>query len=193
MDRRRKFLDVMQEAGAGNLGVEIADILERRGFFTAPGSISHHSAYEGGLFDHSLLVTEKLNWLTDKLNLKWDNPRSPVIVGMFHDLCKMDNYRREDIQLKTIGGVIHRPGNNWIKSDDSAWGNGHGVKSVLIASTFLKLTEEEVMCIIHHMGAYEKDQWGAYDLAIRMYPNVLFTHTADMLASKVVEFCRADV
>lgn len=152
----------------------------------APGSISHHSAYEGGLFDHSLLVTEKLNWLTDKLNLKWDNSRSPVIVGMFHDLCKMDSYKREDIQLKTIGGVIHKPG-DWIKVNNSAWGSSHGARSALIASTFLKLTEEEVMCIIHHMGAYEKDQWAAYDAAIRKYPNVLFTHTADMYASKVIE------
>lgn len=191
MDRRRKFLNVMQEAGVGNLGVEIADILEDGGFFVAPGSIRHHSAYEGGLFDHSLLVTEKLNWLTDKLNLKWDNSRSPSVVGMFHDLCKMDSYKREDIQLKTIGGVIHKPG-DWIKVSDSAWGNSHGVRSALIASTFLKLTEEEVMCIIHHMGAYEKDQWGAYDAAIRKYPNVLFTHTADMYASKVIEPYGAD-
>ena len=186
MDRRRKFLDVMQEAGVGNLGVEIADTLESGGFFVAPGSISHHSAYEGGLFDHSLLVVEKLKWLTDKLNLKWDNPRSPFIVGMFHDLCKVDSYKREDIQLKTIGGVIHKPG-DWIKVNNSAWGSSHGARSALIASTFLKLTEEEVMCIIHHMGAYEKDQWAAYDAAIRKYPNVLFTHTADMYASKVTE------
>lgn len=191
MDRRRKFLDVMQEAGVGNLGVEIADILEDGGFFVAPGSISHHSAYEGGLFDHSLLVVEKLKWLTDKLSLKWDNPRSPSIVGMFHDLCKMDSYKREDIRLKTIGGVIHKPG-DWIKVNNSAWGSSHGARSALIASTFLKLTEEEVMCIIHHMGAYEKDQWDAYDAAIRRYPNVLFTHTADMYASKVIEPYGAD-
>ena len=175
MDRRRKFLDVMQEAGVGNVGVEVADILEDGGFFVAPGSISHH----------------KLNWLTDNLSLKWDNPRSPVIVGMFHDLCKMDSYKREDIQLKTIGGVIHKPG-DWIKVNNSAWGSSHGVRSALIASTFLKLTEEEVMCIIHHMGAYEKDQWAAYDAAIRRYPNVLFTHTADMYASKVIEPYGAD-
>ena len=36
------------------------------------------------------------------------------------------------------------------------------------------------------MGAYEgQDQWDNYDKAIRKYETVLFTHTADMYASKV--------
>ena len=25
-------------------------------------------------------------------NLKWERPESPLIVGMFHDLCKIDSY-----------------------------------------------------------------------------------------------------
>ena len=36
------------------------------------------------------------------------------------------------------------------------------------------------------MGAYEKDMWNEYDKAIIKYPNVLYTHTADMIASKIV-------
>jgi len=48
------------------------------------------------------------------------------------------------------------------------------------------LTEEEILCIRYHMGAYNCDDWEGYDKAIRKYPNVLFTHTADMYASKVL-------
>ena len=62
---------------------------------------------------------------------------------------------------------------------------GHGAKSVLILSQFMTLTEEEMLCIRYHMGAYEKEEWQEFDMAIKKYPNVLFTHTADMLASKV--------
>ena len=51
----------------------------------------------------------------------------------------------------------------------------------------ISLTGEEAACIVYHMGAYEKDMWDGYDAAIRQYPNVLYTHTADMLASKVDE------
>ena len=35
------------------------------------------------------------------------------------------------------------------------------------------------------MGAYEKEEWAEFDAAIRKYQTVLYTHTADMLASKV--------
>lgn len=49
----------------------------------------------------------------------------------------------------------------------------------------MELTEEEVLCIRYHMGAYETKDWAGFDLAIKKYPNVLYTHTADMLASKL--------
>ena len=65
---------------------------------------------------------------------------------------------------------------------------GHGDKSVIIAQHLLPLTEEEVLCIRWHMGAYDDQKvWDNLGAAIEKYPNVLFTHTADMIASKVVK------
>ena len=55
----------------------------------------------------------------------------------------------------------------------------------MVLSQIHQLTEEEVFCIRYHMGAYEKEEWDYFDKAIRKYPNVLWTHTADMLASKI--------
>lgn len=88
----------------------------------------------------------------------------------------MDRYQRD-----TSG----EPGSKF-KYDDrpSVWGPGHGSKSVAIASTLIQLTPEEVACIRYHMGAYEKDEWDNLDVAIRRFNNVLWTHTADMMASK---------
>ena len=52
----------------------------------------------------------------------------------------------------------------------------------------LHLTDEEQACIRWHMGAYEgKESWPDFDAAIKEFPNVLFTHTADMYASKCME------
>ena len=49
-----------------------------------------------------------------------------------------------------------------------------------------KLTEEEAACIVYHMGAYtEKEKWDFYGRAIERFPNVLWTHHADMIASKI--------
>ena len=48
------------------------------------------------------------------------------------------------------------------------------------------LTEEEMLCIRYHMGAYQTDEWNEFDAAIHKYPNVLYTHMADMGASKIM-------
>lgn len=48
------------------------------------------------------------------------------------------------------------------------------------------LTEEEIMCIRYHMGAFcDKSEWNDYTRAVHKYTNVLWTHQADMLASHV--------
>ena len=46
--------------------------------------------------------------------------------------------------------------------------------------------DEEIMCIRYHMGAFtDKSEWNDYTRAVSQYPNVLWTHQADMLASHV--------
>ena len=144
------------------------------GFFTAPASTKYHGAYEGGLFDHSYCVAKRLVELTDKLGLVWRRPESPYIVGMYHDLCKCDNY----VKNFSTGTFSHNP---------DIYIPGHGDKSVIMCQQFFKLTDEEITCIRWHMGAYETDpkMWSYYGLAIEKYPNVLYTHTADMIASKI--------
>ena len=149
--------------------------LDKLGFFTAPASTVYHGAYEGGLFDHSLEVAKQLVNLTEKLNLKWESSSSPAIVGLFHDLCKCDNYvfDIETDKYKYRPDIIIP---------------GHGDKSVIMLQKLINLTDEEIACMRWHMGAYEKDpkMWEYYGRAIESYPNVLYTHTADMIASKIV-------
>jgi hypothetical protein len=64
---------------------------------------------------------------------------------------------------------------------------GHGEKSVMQLQKLVKLTDEEIICIRWHMGAFETDtkMWDYYGKAIEKYPNVLYTHTADMIASRI--------
>ena len=158
----------------------IIDCLDSIGFFTQPASTRFHGAYEGGLFDHSLQVTKELIKLTDSLHLQWSRKGSPVIIGMFHDLCKTDLYEVKSLQQDGDKMCVEYK----YSETPSLWGSGHGSKSVLIASTIIQLTPEEVACIRYHMGAYEKDEWDNLDVAIRRFNNVLWTHTADMVASK---------
>ena len=157
-------------------------------FFTQPASTKYHGAYEGGLFDHSYEVTQVLLDMTDRLNLKWKRPESPYIIGMFHDLCKIDNYLTiVDEPGETMMGTNEVKGKEvHFEYNSNTVLKGHGEKSIMLLSQFIALTEEELFCIRFHMGAYEgQDQWDNYDKAIRKYENVLLTHTADMYTSKV--------
>lgn len=166
--------------------------LDRIGFFTAPASTKYHGAYEGGLFDHSLEVAKSLVELTEKLGLTWERSISPKIVGMFHDLCKCDNYiKRPNIaETRNESGDVVKAivtGEHYEYNPDIII-PGHGEKSIIMLQKFINLTDEEIACIRWHMGAYETDtkMWDYYGRAIEKYPNVLYTHTADMIASKIV-------
>lgn len=162
---------------------EFKTYLYSNGFFTAPASTKYHGSYEGGLFDHSLEVMNTLVYLTENCQLDWARAESPYLVGMFHDLCKIDQYKGPLLTNDLNGGPLVL----WEYREDTLL-KGHGDKSVMLLAQFMALTTEEVMCIRYHMGAFtEKEQWRDFTGAVKAYPNVLWTHQADMIASHVVE------
>jgi len=177
-EREKLFLRSMNEPFLPSVTSEMLFFLKDKGFFTAPASTKYHGNHEGGLFDHSLEVMRKLIFLTKLNGLEWSREESPYIIGMFHDLCKTDTY------IHVIDPDPERP--SWWEHNNECPLKGHGDKSIMILSTLMRLTEEEVMCIRYHMGAFtDKEEWNYYTRAVRKYPNVLWTHQADMLASQV--------
>ena len=171
MRTQEQRIDLFVKMAGGFVSQEIFDDLFERGFFTAQASAKYHGNYEGGLFDHSYLVAQHLCDLTEQCGLQWERPRSPVLVGLFHDLCKIDQYKKAAGEYEYTTDTLLK---------------GHGDKSVMMLSHYFRLTEEEIMCIRYHMGAFcDKEEWRDYTRAVQRYTNVLFTHTADMLASHV--------
>jgi len=143
-------------------------------FFTAPASTHYHGSQEGGLFEHSITVAKVLTELTNDNQLTWQRAESPLIIGMFHDLCKIDQY------TPNASGKYDFNPDTLLK--------GHGDKSVMMLSSHMRLTEEEVMCIRYHMGAFtDKSEWNDYTRAVHKYPNVLWTHHADMITTHIFE------
>lgn len=161
-----------------NNPIVLSNFLDELGYFTAPAAISHHGNYIGGLYDHSKQVAIELQNLTDRLGLRWDHTGSPVVVGMLHDLCKCGDYVLNDEGVWTYNKNKLLP--------------GHGDKSALMAQQVMTpvqggLTDEEMYCIRWHMGAFDdKENWKCYSAAVKMYHNVLYTHTADMIASQII-------
>ena len=167
---------------------KLMDYIENGGFLTAPASTKYHGAEEGGLYVHSKQVFLRLAELTEENDLVWQRPESPFIIGFFHDFCKCDQYIKvpddPEVILNAGGKALYQDKFHY-EYNTKTMLKGHGSKSVMILSQFLPLTEEEMLCIRYHMGAYEKEEWTEFDMAISKYPNVLWTHMADMLASKV--------
>lgn len=168
-----KMMEVLDAIGWETLDLNANTRLRDMGFLHAPASTRYHGNHEGGLFDHSYEVAHVLAEMTRREFLQWQRPESPWIIGLFHDLCKVDAY-----ELKNSDPSEYGHANTILK--------GHGEKSVMIASTLLQLTEEEVYCIRFHMGAFNHEEMNDYSRAVEKFPNVLWTHTADMIASKLI-------
>lgn len=184
-ERYERFLMACEGAGF-KPSDEFLKWLNDNNFFTAPASTKYHGAYEGGLFDHCFVVAGRLQKLTEKLDLHWQRPESPFIVGMFHDLCKCDQYVKvAGARLNGSDTIVMGDGLFHYEYNPNTILKEHGAKSVMILSQHLQLTEEEVLCVRYHMGPYEKEEWSELDQAIKKYPNIYYTHAADMIASKV--------
>ena len=143
------------------------------GYYVKPASIKYHGVRSGDLARHCYEVANQLQILTDKLGLEWEREISPWVVGLLHDVCKCDDY------------VISPRTRTWTYNKYKA--DGHGDKSLRMLANHIELTEEETYCIMYHMGAFvEKECWNDYSNAVKKYPNVLYTHTADMIASQIL-------
>ena len=136
--------------GTPLLPIDMLDWLVNSGFFKVPASTKYHGAYEGGLYQHSASVMKFLVQLTKDNNLHWQDERSPYIVGMFHDLCKIDQYIprwgvEKEFELTSLDKTSPTIFANTIVGYDynpDTLLKGHGEKSVMLLSQFYRLTEE---------------------------------------------------
>ncbi len=172
------FKDYVQKI-AGVPGVpELIQYLKTTDYFRAPASSKFHSACPGGLVEHSVQVATNLVNLSDKLGVKWERPESPYIIGLFHDLCKVNFYKESTRNVKNeqTGKWETQP---YYTIDDQL-PLGHGAKSALILQQYIKLTTQELVCIVHHMGAFgDSNVQRDYSAVVNKYPEVLVVALAD--------------
>lgn len=168
--------------------------LEFSDFFTAPASTRFHLSEEGGLCTHSVHVWQRLRalYLAEKrrtvseYQLSEDEEESIAIIGLLHDLCKVNFYSVEMRNKKIDGRWEQVP--FYIVDDKLPY--GHGEKSCLIISHFMTLKLEENMAIRWHMGFTDNDfRAGGQSLnkAFEMFPMAVLAHMADLLATYLDE------
>lgn len=166
-------------------------------FYTAPASTRYHLSCEGGLCQHSLNVLDAMRAMLvrDSENM-WEyrvagkcvqmlSDESVVLIALMHDLCKTCFYKTSTRNVKNENGV-------WEKvpyyTVEDAMPLGHGDKSAMLVMSFMKLTNDEMYAIWWHMGMSDNSASSAtLNSAIEKHPVIWLTHTADMMASVLME------
>ena len=161
---------------------KLLDFLEKSDFYTAPASTRFHGSYEGGLLEHSLKVYEilvdKVKHSIKPIEVSEDTIK---IVALLHDLCKVNFYKIDYRNAKNKLGVWEKVPYYTIE-DTIPY--GHGEKSVMMITEYIKLTSEEKYAIRWHMGYTEpKELYSTIGEAYKRYPLALLMHEADLEAT----------
>ena len=166
---KEKFIELLRSTNRD--GIEnLIDFLDRTDFFTAPASTRFHNSFEGGLLAHSLNVYTALKKLVGS---EWPED-TIILVSFLHDINKKDE----------TGTWVKEP----YYTTDDLMPLGHGEKSVMLISEFIKLTKEELYAIRWHMGGFEpKENHGYLSKAYEKYPLAVYTHMADIMATYILE------
>ena len=184
IENKVRFISIIRENVKRN-GVEnLIEWMEKTDFFEAPASTKYHSAYRGGLCQHSLNVYDVY---MDKHFVEGeDNHESVAITTLLHDLCKANFYKMSKRNVKVD--------NKWSEVDfytiDDIFPYGHGEKSAFLIERFLRLKIEEAVSIRWHMGGFDDHvKAGGYTMsaAFEKYPLCVKVHLSDLEASYLRE------
>ena len=170
---KEEFIKLLRETGREGIE-DLIGFLNRSDFFEAPASTRFHGCYKGGLLEQSMKVYEILKTKTE------DSP-SVRIIALLHDVCKANFYKVDYRNAKNEQGVWERV--PYYTIDDTI-PYGHGEKSVMMISEYIKLTPEERYAIRWHMGFTEpKELYSTIGAAYKKYPIALLMHEADLEAT----------
>ena len=178
---KEKFIKLLEETNRPGMD-QLLEFLEKSDFYTAPASTRFHGSKEGGLLEHSLKVYEILEQKVANNSLNYQTDEATIrIVALLHDICKTNFYKVDYRNAKNSLGVWEKV--PYYAVEDTI-PYGHGEKSVMMISEYIKLTNEEKYSIRWHMGYTEpKETYNTIGLAYRKYPLALLTHEADLEAT----------
>ena len=179
---KEKFIQFLRKTNREGIEDLINFIEEKTDFFTAPASTRFHGSHEGGLLEHSMKVYEILDYKIKNNVIDLHVPEDTIIiVSLLHDICKVNFYKVDYRNAKNARG-------EWEKvpyyTIDDTIPYGHGEKSVMMLTEYIKLTSEEKYSIRWHMGFSEpKEVYSSLGAAYKKYPLALLVNEADLEAT----------
>ena len=176
-----KFIELLKSTKREGIN-ELIEFMKKTDFFTAPASTRFHGSFEKGLLEHSLKVYEILKEKVKTAMIPINTPEESIIlIALLHDICKANFYKVDYRNAKNELGVWEKV--QYYTVDDTI-PYGHGEKSVMMITEYIKLTPEEKYAIRWHMGYTEpKELYNTIGVAYKKYPVALLTHEADLEAT----------
>ena len=189
MTNKERFIEIYNQNIKREGADKLLDYLCRSDFFTAPASARYHSAYEGGLCEHSLNVYDCLVSYMNRERVKDEykvqaSGESIAIAALLHDICKIGCYKTSMRNVKDENGKWQSV--PYYEFQDPL-PYGHGEKSVYIASGYMRLTREEAFAIRYHMGFSGVEDKRDVGTVFETYPLAFALSVADMEASYFLE------
>lgn len=178
---KEEFLGLLKSVNREGMD-KLIEFIEKSDFFKAPASTRFHGDYEGGLLEHSMKVYEilldKVKNSPIEINI---SDESLIIIALLHDICKVNFYKVDYRNAKNAFG-------EWEKvpyyTVEDTIPYGHGEKSVMMLTEYIKLTVEEKYCIRWHMGFTEpKELYNTLGQAFKKFPLALLLHESDLEAT----------
>ena len=181
INMKEEFLSLLESVNREGME-DLIKFIKKTDFFIAPASTRFHGSKEGGLLEHSLKVYEILKHKVENCIEKIDvSEETIILVALLHDICKANFYKVDYRNAKNSLGVWEKV--PYYTVDDTI-PYGHGEKSVMMITEYIKLTPEEKYAIRWHMGFTEpKEQYTTLGIAYKKYPLALLTHEADLEAT----------
>ena len=186
-----RIIRILMETGRSGMNALI-DYMEESGFFYAPCSGAHHLSKPEGLAEHSLNVYETMISMNLGLGMSL-NYHSIAICALLHDIGKMGQYGKPGYIPNMLKGRATKanPDPQPYQSDKKPYVVNpdllyvdHEVRSVVIVSKYIELTEEEQQAILWHNGLYGPFK---YEIQGKETPLYMLLHFADIWASRVIE------
>lgn len=167
-------------------GIEdLVAYLDEIGFYTAPASTRFHGSKAGALATHSLNVMDCARSISIALcGKKWyaAHQESITICALLHDLGKAGQFGKplyiENVLKK--GPSEAQP----FKINPDLMTLPHEIVSVIEATKFIDLTEDEQRAIAWHNGLYGLFKYDIQGKETELY---MIIHWADMWASRIIE------
>ncbi len=102
---KEEFLKLLRSTNREHIE-DLIQFIEKTDFFEAPASTRFHGSREHGLVEHSLKVYEILKQKVETSCLPINIPKeSIIIIGLLHDICKVNFYKIDYRNAKNALGV----------------------------------------------------------------------------------------